>query len=97
MNKLLQLAQAIGCFYDMEVGNENLNGYQRVKRLISFWIEEFVFINFLMFGIWKGDVKIPLYLGDGYSFDNFDRKEGDEPEYNYWLHCYIANNGEFLK
>ena len=44
-----------------------------------------------------GDTTIPSYLGDGYSYDNFERKEGNEPEYNYWLHCYIGNNGEILK
>ena len=97
MNKILQLAQAIGCFYDMEVGNENLNGYQRVKRLISFWIGEFLFFILLAVSIHKGDTTIPSYLGDGYSFDNFDRKEGDEPEYNCWLHCYIGHNGELQK
>lgn len=97
MNKTLQLAQAIGCFYEMEDRQISLNGLQWLEAIIYFWIGEFLFFILLAVSIHKGDTTIPSYLGDGYSFDNFDRKEGDELEYNCWLHCYIGHNGELQK
>ena len=97
MNKVLQLAQAIGCLYEMELRQKGLKGLQWLEAIFEFWIDEFLFFILLAASICIGDTTIPSYLGDGYSYDNFDRKEGDEPEYNYWLHCYIGNNGEILK
>lgn len=88
MNKTLQLVQAIGCFYEMESKQKCLSGLQRLEAIIEFWISGFLFFILLAVSIYMGDTTIPSYLGDGYSFDNFDRKEDDEPEYNYWLHCY---------
>ena len=94
MYKILQLKQAIGCFYKMEVRQKGLKGFQGLASFFEFWIGEFMFFILLAVSIHIGDTTIPSYQGDGYSFDNFARKEGDEPEYNYWLHCYIGNNGE---
>lgn len=65
------------------------NGFQRLKAFCSFWIGEFLLLIILTVSIFIGDTKIPTYLGDGYSFDNFERKEVDDPEYNYWLDCYV--------
>ena len=96
MNKILQLEQAISCFYEMEVSQKGLKGFQWLASVFEFWIGEFLFFVLLAVSIHIGDTTIPSYLGDGYSFDNFDRKEGDEPEYNYWLHCYIDNDRETL-
>ena len=94
MNKTLQLAQAIGCLYEMELRQKSLKGLQWLEAIFEFCIGGFLFFILLAVSIHIGDATIPSYLGDGYSYDNFDRKEGDEPEYNYWLHCYIGNNGE---
>ena len=94
MNKILQLEQAISCFYEMEVSQK---GFQWLASVFEFWIGEFLFFVLLAVSIHIGDTTIPSYLSDGYSYDNFERKEGNEPEYNYWLHCYIGNNGEILK
>ena len=94
MNKILQLVQAIGCFYEMELRQKSLKGLQWLEAIFEFCIGGFLFFILLAVSIHVGDATIPSYLGDGYSYDNFDRKEGDEPEYNYWLHCYIGNNGE---
>ena len=97
MNKILQLEQAISCFYEMEVSQKGLKGFRWLASIFEFWIGEFLFFVLLAISIHIGDTTIPSYLGDGYSYDNFERKEGNEPEYNYWLHCYIRNNGEILK
>ena len=97
MNKILQLVQAIGCFYEMEKEKKSLKGLQWLEAIFEFWIGGFLFFILLAVSIHVGDTTIPLYLGDGYSYDNFDRKVGDELEYNYWLHCYKDNDGEILK
>ena len=96
MNKILQLAQAIGCLYEMEPRQKSLKGLKWLEAIFEFWIGGFLFFILLAVSIHVGDTTIPSYLGDGYSFDNFDRKKGDEPEYNYWLHCYIDNDRETL-
>ena len=94
MNKILQLMQAIGCFYEMKPRQNSVKGFQWLDALFTFWIGGFLFFILLAVSICIGDATIPSYLGDGYSYDNFGRKKGDEPEYNYWLHCYIGNNGK---
>ena len=94
MNKILQLTQAIGCLYEMELRQKSLKDLQWLEAIFEFCIGGFLYFILLAVSICIGDATIPSYLGDGYSFDNFDRKKGDEPEYNYWLHCYIGNNGE---
>lgn len=97
MNKILQLEQAISCFYEMEVSQKGLKGFQWLASVFEFWIGEFLLFVLLAVSIHIGDTTIPSYLGDGYSFDNFDRKVGVELEFNYWLHCYTDNDGEILK
>ena len=94
MNKTLQLVQAVGCLYEMESRQKSLKGLQWLEAIFEFCIGWFLFFILLAVSIHVGDATIPSYLGDGYSYDNFVRKGGDEPEYNYWLHCYIGNNGE---
>ena len=97
MNKTLQLVQAIGCFYKMESKQKSLKGLQWLEAIFEFCIGGFLFFILLAVSIHVGDTTLPSYLGDGYSYDNFDRKEDDEPEYNYWMHCYIDNDRETLK
>lgn len=92
MNKILQLTQAIGCLYEMESRQKCLRDLQWLEAIFEFWIGGLLFFILLAVSICIGDATIPSYLGDGYSYDNFGRKKGDEPEYNYWLHCYIGNN-----
>ena len=89
MNRLSQIKQANACFYEMKVEDKCLKGFQRLKAFCNFWIGEFLLLIILTVSIFIGDTKIPTYLGDGYSFDNFERKEVDDPEYNYWLDCYV--------
>ena len=94
MNKILQLMQAIGCFYEMKPRQNSVKGFQWLDAIFTIWKGGFLFIILLAVSICIGDATIPSYLGDGYSYDNFGRKKGDEPEYNYWPHCYIGNNGK---
>ena len=69
MNRLSQIKQANACFYEMEVEDKCLKGFQRLKAFCSFWIGEFLLLIILTVSIFIGDTKIPTYLGDGYSFD----------------------------
>ena len=73
MNKILQLAQAIGCLYDMKPRQKSLKGLKWLEAIFEFWIGGFLFFILLAVSIHVGDTTIPSYLGDGYSFDNFDR------------------------
>ena len=82
MNKTLQLAQAIGCLYEMEPRQNSVKGFQWLDAIFTFWIGGFLFFILLAVSICIGDATIPSYLGDGYSYDNFDRKVGEKPEYN---------------
>lgn len=82
MNKTLQLAQAIGCLYEMELRQKSLKGHQWLEAIFEFCIGGFLFFILLAVSIHVGDTTIPSYLGDGYSYDNFDRKVGEKPEYN---------------
>lgn len=97
MNKLLQVKQSTECFYEMDVGSKNLKGLQWFEAFCNFWICALLFQIIVIISIYIGDTHIPNYLGDGYSYDNFGRKEGDDLEYNYWLDQYIGNDGAILK
>ena len=77
MNKTLQLAQAIGCLYEMEPRQKSLRGLQWIEAIIGFWIGGFLFFVLLAVSIHMGDTTIPSYLGDGYSFDKgFEMQTG---------------------
>ena len=73
MNKILQLTQAIGCFYEMETGQKCLRDLQWLEAIFEFWIGGLLFLILLAVSICIGDATIPSYLGDGYSYDNFSR------------------------
>lgn len=97
MNKLLQAKQSIECFFEMYVGSKNLKNLQSFEAFCNFCIGVLLFQIILIISVCIGDTHIPSYLGDGYSHDNFKRKEGEAPEYNYWLDCYIGNDGVILE
>ena len=73
MNKILQLMQAIGCFYEMKPRQNSVKGFQWLDAIFTFWIGGFLFFILLAVSICIGDATIPSYLGDGYSYDNFFR------------------------
>ena len=64
MNKTLQLAQAIGCLYEMEPRQKSLRGLQWIEAIIDFWIGGFLFFVLLAVSIHIGETTIPTYLGD---------------------------------
>ena len=47
MNKILQLMQAIGCFYEIETGQKSLKGLQWLEAIFEFWIGGFLFFILL--------------------------------------------------
>ena len=94
MIKLVQMMEAISCWFEMEclVSKKN-KGLHRITEMFDVFFSGLVFSLILAFGICKGWVHIPTYLGDGYSFDNYSRKDGNTPEYNYILDCFIDEYG----
>ena len=97
MNKPLQVKQATECIFEINTGSKKLKGLHRFEAFSDFWIGTLLFQLVLIISIYIGDTHIPTYLGDGYGYDNFGRKEGDAPEYNYWLDYYIGNDGVILE
>ena len=90
MVMLVQMMEAISCWFEMErLVSKKKKGLHRIMEIVDVFLSGLIFTLILAFGLCKGWVHIPTYLGDGYSFDNFDRKDGDTPEYNYILDCYI--------
>ena len=51
MNKIFQLKQAIGCFYEMEVRQKSLKGLQWLEAMFDFWIGDFLFFVLLAVSI----------------------------------------------
>jgi hypothetical protein len=89
MNKLMQLINAVVCWSELEKFNKNEERFRGIGDVFDSWTGRLTFSLILAFGIFMGWVHIPTYMADGYSYDNFDRKEGDAPEYNYILGCYM--------
>lgn len=75
MYKLLQIEQIIGCFYELCITSKNNKVLQWFEAFCHFWISWILLFSILTFSIYIGDTKIPTHLGDGYSYDNFERKE----------------------
>ena len=76
MYKILQIEQVIGCFYELCIIRKNFKGFHWLDAFCHFWIGGLLLFIILTISIFISDTKIPTYLGDGYSFDNFERKEG---------------------
>ena len=93
MNKLMQLANAMVCWSELGKIDKKEKGFRRIGDVFDSWIGRLTFSLILAFGIFEGWVHIPGYLGDGYSYDNFDRKSCDDPEYNYLKGCYMDEQG----
>ncbi len=89
MNKLMQLVNAMICWSELGKLDKKEKGVCGIFNVIDSLMGEFMFFLILAFGVFMGWVHIPGYLGDGYSYDHFERKEGDDPEYNYMLGCYM--------
>lgn len=47
MNKTLQLVQAVGCLYEMELRQKSLKGLQWLEAIFEFWIGGFLFFGSL--------------------------------------------------
>lgn len=77
MYKLLQIEQVIGCFYELCITSKNFKCFQWLEAVCRFWTGGILLFIVLTCSIFVGDTRIPPYLGDGYNYDNFERKEGD--------------------
>ena len=89
MNKLMQLVNAMICWHELGKLDRKERGFRGIGEVFESMIGSLLFSLILAFGILMGWTHIPGYLGDGYSYDHFERKEGDDPEYNYILGCYM--------
>ena len=68
----MQITAVIDCWFEMErlVGIRE-KGFRRIGDVVNALIGGLIFVMILAIGIFAGWVRIPLYLGDGYSYDNF--------------------------
>ena len=71
MNKLIQLIHVIGCWHELEKLDKKEKGPHSAGKVFNVLIAKSVLFLVLAFGIILGWVKIPTWLGDGYSYDNF--------------------------
>ena len=85
MNKLMQMMVLIDCLFELGKLKYKSNAAHRVTEIVNFMVEGLLLIVLLGYGICKGIVHIPTYLGDGYSYDNFERDPWEVPEFNYLL------------
>ena len=72
MNKLIQLIHVIGCMYELEKFDKKEKGFRRIGEVIDSVPGNVISFLILAFGIFMGWIHIPGYLGDGYSYDNFN-------------------------
>ncbi len=76
-NKLFQIIFAIGCWFELDKLDKRskvcrkATGLRRFAEKLETAAEIVLFFGILAYGIIKGWVKIPTYLGDGYGYDNF--------------------------
>jgi hypothetical protein len=82
MDKLAQLVNAILCLSELDRAGKREHRSCGIGEVLDSLINRIVFMLILSVGIFMGLIHIPAFLGDGYSFDNFNRKEGDAPEHN---------------
>ena len=85
MNKLMQMMVLIDCLFELGMLKHKSNVAHRFAEIVNFVVEGLLLIVLLGYGICKGIVHIPTYLGDGYSYDNFARDPWEVPEFNYVL------------
>lgn len=85
MNKLMQMMVLIDCLFELGMLKYKSNAAHRVTEIVNFMVEGLFLIVLLGYGICKGIVHIPTYLGDGYSYDNFARDPWEAREFNYVL------------
>ncbi len=97
MNKLSQIFFAMICWIELEKAGTKARGLRGIREMVGSTMSGLTVFLILTVGILAGWVNIPTWLGDGGGYDNFDRKEGDGPEYNYILGCYMDEPGVVLK
>jgi len=81
MDKLAQLVNAILCWSELDRAGKREHRSCGIGEVLDSLINRIVFMLILSVGIFMGLIHIPACLGDGYSFDIFNRKEGDVPEH----------------
>ncbi len=77
MNKFLQIINVLACSGEFFKNNQNskeLKGVWWIKYKIEYLVGIILLFGILANGIIQGWVKIPIYLGDGYSYDDFSYK-----------------------
>ena len=73
VNKLMQLVNAMICWSELGKLDKKEKGVCGIFNVIDSLMGEFMFFLILAFGVFMGWVHIPGYLGDGYSYDHFER------------------------
>ena len=74
MDKLNQIIFAMSCWLELERTGTKTGGWQGIREKAGSTLSAVSFFLILAVGILAGWVKIPIWLGDGYSFDNYARQ-----------------------
>lgn len=71
MNKLNQILFAMSSWMELEKSGAKRKGLQEIREMVGSTLSALPFFLILVFGILVGWVKIPTYMGDGGSYDNY--------------------------
>ncbi len=71
MNKLNQILCTMSCWMELERSEAKRKGFQGSREMVGSTLSALLFFLILIFGILAGWVKIPTYMGDGGSYDNY--------------------------
>ncbi len=71
MNKLNQILFAVSSWMELEKSGAKRKGLQGIREMVGSTLSALPFFLILVFGILAGWVKIPTYMGDGGSYDNY--------------------------
>ena len=71
MNKLNQILCTMSSWMELEKSEAKPKGLQGIREMVGSTLSALPFFLILVFGILAGWVKIPTYMGDGGSYDNY--------------------------
>ena len=71
MNKLNQILFTMGCWMELERFEAKRKGLQGFREMVGSTLSALLFFLILIVCILAGWVKIPTYMGDGGSYDNY--------------------------
>lgn len=71
MNKLNQILCTMSSWMELEKSEAKPKGLRGIREMVGSTLSALPLFLILVFGILAGWVKIPTYMGDGGSYDNY--------------------------